>query len=128
MTVSCPECGSRFLKTLPVRTWREKWRDLTGVSPLRCGDCGAEFVARVWDLSVLVYARCPKCLRMDLNFWTDEQYWPSSFMKLRIAWGAHRYRCEYCRHNFVSFRPLKEKFSFNRWRERDAETKKNGSK
>jgi hypothetical protein len=55
---------------------------------------------------------------MDLNVWTDQQYWPSAFMKLLIALGAHPWRCEYCRHNFVDFRPRLEKFSFNRWRER----------
>jgi hypothetical protein len=39
-------------------------------------------------------------------------------MKFLISFGANRWRCEYCRHNFVDFRPRLEKFSFNRWRER----------
>jgi hypothetical protein len=118
MTVSCPECGSRYLRVSRCRSLREKLRDLVGISPLRCGDCGSRFVARTWDLSVLTHSRCPKCLRMDLNVWTDQQYWPSTFMKLLIKCGAHPWRCEYCRHNFVGFRPRLEKFSFNRWRER----------
>jgi hypothetical protein len=58
---------------------------------------------------------------MDLNTWTDEQYWPSAFMKLMVTFGAHRWRCEYCRHNFVGFRPRMERFSFNRWRKRSEE-------
>ena len=128
MNVSCPQCGSRYLKVSECRTLREKLRDLAGISPLRCGDCGRAFVARTWELSVLTHSRCPKCLRMDLSTWNDQQYWPSEWMKLLLKLGAHRYRCEYCRHNFVSFRPRKERFSFNRWRERSGQTKKNGSK
>jgi DNA-directed RNA polymerase subunit RPC12/RpoP len=119
MTVSCPDCGSRYLRVSRYRSLRERLWDLVGISPLRCGDCGKRFIARTWDLSVLTHSRCPKCLRMDLNVWTDEQYWPSSFMKLRIGFGAHRWRCEYCRHNFVGFRPRLEVFSFTRWRERE---------
>jgi len=97
---------------------REWLRDLVGISPLRCGDCGARFVARTWDVSAVTHSRCPKCLRMDLNVWTEEQYWPGAFMKLKIRLGAHPWRCEYCRHNFAGFRPRLEQFSFNRWRER----------
>ena len=118
MTVSCPDCGSRYLRVSRFRSLRERLWNLVGICPLRCGDCGKRFVARTWDLAVLTHSRCPKCLRMDLNVWTDEQYWPSNFMKFRISFGAHRWRCEYCRHNFVAFRPRLEKFSFNRWRER----------
>jgi len=118
MTVSCPNCGSRYLRVSRTRGLGEKLRDMFGTSPLRCGDCGVRFVARTWDLSVLTHSRCPKCLRMDLNVWTEQQYWPSNFMKLCLKFGAHPWRCEYCRHNFVSFRPRLERFSFNRWRER----------
>jgi DNA-directed RNA polymerase subunit RPC12/RpoP len=118
MTVSCPDCGSRYLRPSHSRSRSEKLRNLIGISPLRCADCGRRFIARTWDLSQLVYSRCPRCLRRDLNVWTDEQYWPSAFMKFKIKLGAHRWRCEYCRHNFVGFRPRLETFSFNRWRER----------
>jgi DNA-directed RNA polymerase subunit RPC12/RpoP len=120
MTVSCPNCGSRYLRISRRRGWRERVRDWFGISALRCGDCGARFVARTWDLSAFTYSRCPKCLRMDLNVWTNEQYWPSAWMKFLIKLGAHPWRCEYCRHNFVAFRPRLEKFSFNRWRERSS--------
>jgi hypothetical protein len=52
---------------------------------------------------------------MDLNLWSQEQF-PSKFwMSLKAALGAHRYRCEYCRLNFVRFRRRKEVFSFRRW-------------
>ena len=118
MTVSCPSCGSRFLRVSRYRSLKERLQDLWGIAPLRCGDCGQRFIARTWNLASITHSRCPKCLRMDLNTWTDEQYWPGAFTKLKITFGAHRWRCEYCRLNFAGFRPRLEKFSFSRWRER----------
>ena len=119
MTVSCPSCGSRDLRLERCRTFPEKLRDLAGISPLRCADCGTRFVARTWEPSVFLYSRCPKCLRMDLNTWTEKQFWPGAFTELMLKLGAHPWRCEYCRHNFVDFRPRMERFSFSRWRERN---------
>ena len=116
MYVACPECGSRFLKPLPARSLREEIRSLLGTSALSCVDCRAEFVARTWSLSSLRYARCPKCLRMDLNIWGEHMGFASEFTRLLIRIGAHPFRCEYCRLNFVSFRERKEKFYFDRWR------------
>jgi hypothetical protein len=128
MNVNCPKCGSRFLKISHCHTLQERVKDLFGISPLRCGDCGIRFVARTWNFTVLTHSRCPKCLRMDLSTWTEKQFWPSDFQKLMLSFGAHPYRCEYCRHSFVAFRPRKEEFSFNRWRKRREAAIKNGSK
>lgn len=58
----------------------------------------------------LTYAKCPKCLRMDLSMW-DPKYYRSSLLTSVLVWlGANRWRCEPCRTNFVSFRPRKEKY------------------
>ena len=82
---------------------------------VRCGDCSARFVARTWDLSVLTHSRCPKCLRMDLNVWTEEQYWPSVYMRFLITLGAHPWALR-LPSQFCVVRPRLERFSFNRWR------------
>src|ERR1039457_752590 len=60
MTVSCPDCGSRYLRVSRCRALREKLRYLVGISPLRCGNCGTRFVARTWNLSVFTHSRCPE--------------------------------------------------------------------
>lgn len=52
---------------------------------------------------------------MDLNSWSGKTYEPGFFMKLKITFGAKRWRCEYCRVNFASFRRRKEIFTFSRW-------------
>ncbi len=86
-----------------------------GIRPLRCRDCRTRFVDQTWNLSDLGYSRCPKCMRMDLSSWDERHYSPPNYMLLLLKLGGHPYRCEYCRLNFVSFRRLKEKFSFRRW-------------
>jgi hypothetical protein len=53
---------------------------------------------------------------MDLNSWTGKSFDPPFWMNLKIMFGARRWRCEYCRANFASFRKRKEIFSFSRWK------------
>jgi hypothetical protein len=53
---------------------------------------------------------------MDLNGWTGKTYEPTGWTAIKVALGAHRFRCEYCRINFASFRKRKEVFTFSRWR------------
>ena len=120
MTVSCPQCGSRYLRPLPYRSLGEWIRSLLGTSRLSCGDCGLRFVARTWDWSFLRYARCPKCLRMDLGYWTEGQAKPTLFIKLWLRLGASPYFCQYCRYAFVSFRARREEVRLGRWQQRQS--------
>ncbi len=55
---------------------------------------------------------------MDLNLWSPDDYYATWCQRLFMRLGAHPYRCEYCRVNFVSYRARKEKFSFKRWSRR----------
>ena len=112
---TCPNCGSRFLRPSKPRSKSERRGRLRFVDPLRCLDCKTRFVANTFVLGDLRYTRCPDCHRMDLNSWTGKSYVPPFWMSLKIIFGANRYRCEYCRLNYASFRPRKEIFSFHRW-------------
>ncbi|HWR52003.1 MAG TPA: hypothetical protein VN428_12900, partial [Bryobacteraceae bacterium] len=42
--------------------------------------------------------------------WSEEDYRAPALQNLRIALGAHRFRCEYCRVNFTSFRPRMQRY------------------
>ncbi len=54
---------------------------------------------------------------MDLNGWTGKTYTdPPLGVALKVALGARKFRCEYCRLNFASFRRRKEVFTFKRWK------------
>ena len=57
---------------------------------------------------------------MDLNGWTGKTYLPPFWMRVQLTLGAKRYRCEYCRFNFASFRRRKEAFTFKRWEKMNA--------
>jgi DNA-directed RNA polymerase subunit RPC12/RpoP len=111
----CPNCGSRYL--------RESKRSDESLKPshwkfekqLRCLDCQTRFVGSTLELQELRYAHCPQCDRMDLNQWTGKNYVPPFWAGLCIRMGAKRWRCEYCRINFASFRRRKEVFTFKRW-------------
>lgn len=116
MSVQCPKCGSRHLRPSTPRNLSESLGQLRFISPLRCLDCNTRFIAPTLVFEDLFYARCPKCRRMDLNAWTGKTYTDPPFsVALRVACGAKKWRCEYCRLNFASFRKRKEVFTFKRW-------------
>ena len=87
-----------------------------GFVPVRCRDCGERVTQSLWQFGNWQYARCPRCYRLDLNTWSQAHYIVSWDMRLFMTLGAKKFRCEICRHNFVSFRRLKERFSFHRYR------------
>jgi phage FluMu protein Com len=84
---------------------------LSGGYSARCRECGHIFVARPFSLFHLVWAKCPRCFRLDLSTWDPEYYRSTTWMKIRQFLGANRWRCERCRVNFVSFRPRKLKYT-----------------
>jgi hypothetical protein len=54
---------------------------------------------------------------MDLNSWKEKAFPDPPFrVAFKVAFGARRWRCEYCRLNFASFRRRKEVFNSKRWR------------
>jgi len=54
---------------------------------------------------------------MDLNGWAGKTYKEQRlWVAIKAALGARKFRCEYCRLNFASFRRCKEAFSFKRWK------------
>lgn len=59
---------------------------------------------------------------MDLNKWQPKHFESSLWVKLKASLGAGRWRCEYCRINFASFRWRKEVFTFKRWSNRSSDS------
>jgi DNA-directed RNA polymerase subunit RPC12/RpoP len=117
MSTACPRCGSRYLRPARTRSFSETIGKLRFVSPLRCLDCNKRFVGPTLIWADLFYARCPVCLRMDLNGWTGKTFTnPPFWVGFKVKLGARKWRCEYCRLNFASFRKRKEVFTFKRWK------------
>jgi hypothetical protein len=113
----CPNCGSHNVRFAYMRTSRERLTSLIGRRPLRCRDCKTRFEYRIWTLSEITQARCPKCLGHDLTSWSPSQYHVNFCKGLMLFFGAHPYRCDRCRHNFVSFRRRKRRSCSRRRRE-----------
>jgi hypothetical protein len=119
MALSCPKCGSRHIRPSRYANFEERLKALRFISPLRCRDCKTRFVSKTVFLEDLFYARCPKCDRMDLNGWSGKTHVAKGWTAFKVQLGAHKWRCEYCRLNFASFRVRKEIFTFSRWRKRN---------
>jgi len=108
--IECPKCGSNNLRYSHLRSASERLASLLGLRPIRCRQCRARFTIRTWTLEELRFARCPKCLRTDLGIWSESHYRVSAARSLLLWLGASPFRCEYCRHNFISFRLRKHRF------------------
>lgn len=110
VNAACPSCNSRDVRVSQARSFVESLLELVGVYQVRCKQCRCRFRRSVWQPANFVYARCPRCYRMELSTWSAQYYNPpaSTVMKLRL--GATPYRCEYCRCNFASWRACKERF------------------
>jgi endogenous inhibitor of DNA gyrase (YacG/DUF329 family) len=110
MTITCPECGSKDVRPSLSQTFGEQVLKVFGFYHIRCKDCDHRFRAQIWDFLNMVYARCPRCYRLDLSTWSTEYYRASSAQLLCLKLGGRRHRCAYCRVNFVGFRPAKLRY------------------
>jgi hypothetical protein len=57
---------------------------------------------------------------MDLSVWSERHYRVSAYKSILLSLGANPYRCESCRHNFLSFRRRKERFRHRRSEAQDS--------
>jgi hypothetical protein len=100
----------RDVKMANRRGFGENLRGIFGWYPLRCRRCKTRWETSIWEGGAWRYARCPRCYRQELTFWSETHYNPPVSVRFWLALGAKHIRCEACRHNFASFRPRKEKF------------------
>jgi endogenous inhibitor of DNA gyrase (YacG/DUF329 family) len=114
MPQSCPSCGSNKFRMSKVRGLVERFGLLLGYQPARCLACEERIRIRIWSFEHLIFAKCPRCHRMDLTKWSTSRYRPDSTTNLKLTFGAKPVRCEYCRCNFASWKAVKEKFSYSK--------------
>ena len=107
----CVNCGSTDLRRSRIHSKIEWLQTMVGTYPFRCLRCNYRFQINIWLWSRLAFAKCPKCLRPELNSWPAQNYRLPFWKNLLVTFGAHRYRCKACRCRFVSFRPLEKSLS-----------------
>jgi hypothetical protein len=110
MKARCPHCGSNSIRESHSYSVGETLGKWLGFLKLRCRDCDERFTHQIWDARNLLYARCPRCYRLDLSRWERSHYRVSWFSRTLLKLGARPHRCEACRCNFVGFRPAKLKY------------------
>jgi DNA-directed RNA polymerase subunit RPC12/RpoP len=115
MTVACPRCNSKRLRILRHHGLMGIVQRIAGIERVVCRDCGAKFQQSVLGIGDLLYAKCPRCFRTDLSTWDLRHYSPRLGIRMKLKFGAQRFRCDRCRMNFASFRPRQE------WPERSSE-------
>jgi DNA-directed RNA polymerase subunit RPC12/RpoP len=103
--VACPYCASTSLRRSRRASWFELIPMSIGSYPFRCFDCNQRSWINIWLVSRMRYAKCPKCLGLELTPWSRRHYRLSFWKNLLSTFGAHRYRCAACRYYFLSFKP-----------------------
>lgn len=99
----CSRCGSDNC----LRSHRRKvelFLAVAGILPWRCLDCRARFYARRIPLRYLPYARCPRCGNLRLLRIRRDRIGFDLGARLSVRFGARPVRCDFCRHNFTSWR------------------------
>lgn|GEM_PF-1071177 len=107
---TCPQCGSASIRPAHNRSLLERVFSFLGFYPGRCQDCAHRFLARPFTFDKVIWSKCPRCYRMDLSTWDPKYYHVPAWSRVRLLFGAHRWRCEACRCNFVSFRPRQRNY------------------
>ncbi len=102
--LSCPKCGASTVRRSRRANLGEMVRMMIGVYPFRCTSCAERFWANVWLFNSWRWAKCPRCLNLNLTDWPKRHYRQSTWFQLLTSLGAQKHRCSRCRHNFVSFR------------------------
>jgi DNA-directed RNA polymerase subunit RPC12/RpoP len=103
--LNCPNCGVSTVRRSRRANISQLFRMMLGVYPFRCMACGDRFSANVWLVSSWRYAKCPRCLNLNLTDWPKRHYHVTTWGQIMSALGAKKQRCNRCRTNFMSFRP-----------------------
>ncbi len=108
----CPECGSTSVRRSRRANATEMFRMMLGVYPFRCTACGARFWSNVWLFNSWRWAKCPRCLNLNLSDWPERHYRVTAWTQFLTVIGGKKHRCSPCRCNFVSFRPRLTQYQF----------------
>lgn len=110
LNITCPACKSRNVRSSLSRNFAERVAKAFGFFQIRCKECNTRFTRQIWDIRNAFYARCPRCYRLDLSTWSLDYYRAPMRWRFYLKIGAACRRCEYCRHNWVTFRPCKIRY------------------
>ena len=103
--MTCPVCHSAGTRRSKRRTVLDYLFSATGIMPWRCEDCEARFHARTKPFRQLRFAHCSMCGNLELRPVSAGRVSGWFSMAGRIL-RVPALRCEPCRRNFFSVRPV----------------------
>jgi hypothetical protein len=103
--MTCPVCHSASTRRSRRRSALDYAFSVAGIMPWRCETCESRFHARARPFRQLVFAQCSVCGNPDLRPVSPERItgWfsiPGRLLRIPSL------RCEPCRKNFFSVRPV----------------------
>lgn len=105
-TLICPGCGS-YGCSRSHRRKPEYLLTLFGILPWRCVHCRKRFYARHVPLRYIFYAHCRLCGNLALITPRREKLARNWEARLAMWLGARPVRCDDCRNDFTTWRPVR---------------------
>jgi len=90
--LSCPNCGASTVRRSRRVNSSEMVRMMLGVYPFRCTTCGDRFWANVWLFNSWRWAKCPRCLNLNLTDWPKRHYHVTTWAQILSTLGAKKHR------------------------------------
>lgn len=103
--MECPVCASPSLRRSRRRSLNDYLLSITGVLPWRCNQCQTRFRGRPIPVRFFWYAHCETCGNFDLQRVAPERV-PGTTAVFWKALGFAALRCDPCRNNFFTVRPM----------------------
>lgn len=103
--MTCPVCHSVSSRRSRRRSFLDYFFSLAGIVPWRCQTCGSRFHARPMPFRHLRFAHCSVCGNVDLQPVSPERITGMFSIPGRLL-RVPALRCEPCRKNFFSVRPV----------------------
>jgi predicted RNA-binding Zn-ribbon protein involved in translation (DUF1610 family) len=101
----CPRCQSARCRRSRRHTAVDYLLGVVQLRPWRCRSCEARFYARLVPVKFWRYANCPRCGNLNLERLARERIHGAARIFL-VSLGMPAYRCDPCRHRFVTWKPL----------------------
>lgn len=101
----CPQCHSARCRRSRRRTVADYVIGVFGLRPWRCRSCETRFYARLAPAKFWRFAHCPRCGNLYLERIGRERV-HGAMQSLLVSLGLNAYRCDPCRHRFVSMRAI----------------------
>jgi hypothetical protein len=113
----CARCGHNSLVPTSLGLM-DDLRSLFGLVRFRCVRCNQRELKRLWPVSDVKYAHCPRCFSGYLQRWSPMLMGSSAVASMKRLLGGRSHRCLECSHAFTSWRRVNPRYRYDGQAER----------